>query len=126
MRALHAALVIVIRHTGKGMLGNESAGDFDPSDALIAKTIGRLKRRCKQSVSENPSEVDAHIDALVAEWQNEVERCRDSHRKLEYQVPDRETGRDRLLYNHDDRIHGLWPTLQSLRNVENSALLKAF
>ncbi len=126
LRALHAALVIVIRHTGKGMLGNESAGDFDPSDALIAKTIDRLKRRCRQSVSGNPGEVDAHIDALVAAWQNEAERCRDSRRKLEYQVPDRDTGRDRLLYNHNDRIRGLWPTLQSLRNVENNALLKAF
>ena len=125
LRALHAALVIVIRHTGKGMLGNESAGDFDPSDALIAKTIDRLKRRCRQSVSGSPGEVDAHIDALVAAWQNEAERCRDSRRKLEYQVPDRDTGRDRLLYLHNDRIRGLWPTLQSLRNVENSALLKA-
>jgi ATP-dependent helicase YprA (DUF1998 family) len=126
MRALHAALVIVIRHTVNGMLGNESAGVFDPNDGLIAKTIDRLKRRCKQSVLENPCEVDAHIDALVVEWQNEVDRCRDSRRKLEYQVPDRDTGRDRLLFNHDDRIRGLWPTLQSLRNVENSALIKAF
>lgn len=126
MRALHAALVIVIRHAGKGMLGNENAGDFDPSDALIAKTIHRLKQRCWQSVSENPDEVSAHIDTLVREWQNEVERCRDARRKLEYQVPDRDSGRDRLLHNHDDRILGRWPTLQSLRNVENSALLKAF
>ena len=125
MRALHAALVIVIRHAGKGMLGNENAGDFDPSDTWIAKGIDRLKRRCRQSVSENPGEVDVHIDVLVAEWKNEVERCRDSRRKLEYRVPDRDTGRDRLLYSHDDRIRGLWPTLQSLRNVENSALLKA-
>ncbi len=124
LRALHAALVIVIRHSGKGMLGNESAGDFDPSDSLIAKTIDRLKRRCKQSVSDGSREVDAHIDALVAEWRNEVERCRDSRRGLEYQVTDRDTGRDRLLYNYDDRIRGLWPTLQSLRNVENNALLK--
>lgn len=124
LRALHAALVIVIRHTVRAMLSNESAGDFDPADASTAKTIDRLKGRCKQSVSENPGEVDAHIDALVAAWQNEAERCRNSRRKLEYQVPDRDTGRDRLLYNHEDRIRGLWSTLQSLRNVENSALLK--
>ena len=124
LRALHAALVIVIRHSGKGMLGNESAGDFDPSDSLTAKAVDRLKRRCKQSVSDGSREVDAHIDALVAEWRNEVERCRDSRRKLQYQVTDRDTGRDRLLYNYDDRIRGLWPTLQSLRNVENNALLK--
>jgi hypothetical protein len=44
---------------------------------------------------------------------------------LEYQVPENDNGRDRLLFNHDDRIRGLWPTLQSLRNVENTALLKA-
>lgn len=125
LRALHAALVIAIRHAGIGMLSNESAGDFDPTDASTAKTIDRLKRRCRQSVSGSPNELDAHIDALVAAWQHEVERCRDSRRKLEYQVPDRDTGRDRLLYNHDDRIRGLWPTLQSLRNVENSVLLKA-
>ena len=125
LRALHAALVIVIRHAGIGLLEDKNARDFDPRNVSIAKAIDRLKRRCRQSVSGNPDEVDAHIDALVAEWQSEVERCRDSSRGLEYRVSDRETGRDRLLYNHNDRIRGLWPTLQSLRNVENSALLKA-
>lgn len=45
------------------------------------------QRRCRQSVSENFGEVDVHIDVLVAEWKNEVERCRDSRRKLEYRVP---------------------------------------
>ena len=125
MRALHAALVIVIRHTSQGLLGNPDAGCFDPSEIPIAKAIEFLKRRCKQAISGVSSEVDTHIDALVAEWKTEAERCRDSRRKLEYQVPDRDTGRDRLLCNHDDRIRGLWPTLQSLRNVENNALLKA-
>lgn len=125
MRAMHAALVIVIRHAVKGMLGNENAGDFDSNNPSITKAIDRLKRRCRQSVSENSESVDSHIDALVADWQDEVKRCRDSRRKLEYQVSDRDTGRDRLIYNHDDRIRGLWPTLQSLRNVENSALFKA-
>lgn len=125
MRALHAALVIVIRHASQGLLGNPDAGCFDPSTTPIAKVIELLKRRCKQAISGESGGVDTHIDALVAEWKNEAERCRVSRRKLEYQVPDRDTGRDRLLCNHDDRIRGLWPTLQSLRNVENNALLKA-
>ena len=124
LRGLHAALVIVIRHSWQGLLGNEQAGQFDPDAAHIARAIERLKQRCRRSISSNSNEVDSHIDALVQEWKNEVERCRDSRRKLEYQVPDRDTGRDRLLCNHDDRIRGLWPTLQSLRNVENNALLK--
>ena len=125
LRALHAALVIVIRHARQGLLDNGSASHFDPNVASIAKSIERLKRRCAQATFDKDGEVDSHIDALVAEWRSEVERCRDSRRKLEYQVPNQDTGRDRLLYNHDDRIRGLWPTLQSLRNVENSALLEA-
>ncbi len=124
LRALHAALVIVIRHANQGLLGNEKAGCFDPSVPFTVKAIERLKQRCRQAISEDPSGVDRHIDALVAEWKSEVERCQNQHRNLEYQISDRDVGRDRLLYNYDDRIRGLWPTLQSLRNVENNALLK--
>lgn len=125
LRALHAALVIVMRHAGSAMLSNDSAGEFDPSDPWVGKAIESLKIRCKWASDDNFGAVEAHIDTLVAEWRNEVERCRNSRRKLEYQVSDRDSGRDRLLCNHDDRIKGLWPTLQSLRNVENTALLKA-
>lgn len=124
MRALHAALVIVIRHTGIGLLVNKSAGEFDPSNPSIAETIDRLKRRCRKSVSGAPDEVDKHIDSLVEAWRKEAARCIASKRSLEYQFPNQDNGRDRLLYNHDDRIRGLWPTLQSLRNVENNALLE--
>ncbi|MBF0246390.1 MAG: hypothetical protein HQL31_14190 [Planctomycetes bacterium] len=68
--------------------------------------------------------MSGHIDALIADWRIEVERSRTAKRHLAYHVPEKDNGRDRLLYNHDDRIRGLWPTLQSMRNVENSALLK--
>jgi len=124
LRALHAALVVIIRHAVPGMLGNEDAGSFDPDNVWVAKAIGYLKRRCKLAAPEDFAAIAAHIDTLVAEWQNEVERCRNSRRKLEYQVRDNDAGRDRLLFNHDDRIRGLWPTLQTFRNVENNALLK--
>lgn len=125
-RALHAALVIVMRHTGMGLAGNDTAGKFDPSHADVNKAILELKRRCGQSASDQGqlAEIEAHIDSLAAAWRNEVERCRDSRRALRYQVPGNDNAADRLIYNHDDRIRGLWPTLQSLRNVENSALLK--
>ena len=124
IRALHAALVIVVRH-GAGLLGNGAAGNFDANDSRLAKAIEQLQQRCRWSEPDQADEVNRHIDVLVAQWQSEVERCRDSRRGLEYQVPDRDTGRDRLLFNHDDRIHGLWPTLNSMRHVENTALLKA-
>ena len=64
------------------------------------------------------------VAALTAAWRDEAKRCQVSRRALRYQVTGNDNSADRLLYNHDDRIRGLWPTLQSLRNVENSALLK--
>lgn len=123
-RALHAALVIVMRHGGVGLLKNCSANNFDPDDSQASKAIEQLKLRCGLSAPDQADEVNRHIDALMAEWQMDIEHCRIARRQLEYQVPDNNNGRDRLLYNHDDQIRGLWPTLQSLRNVENTALLK--
>lgn len=125
LRSLHAALVIVMRHGGFGLLNNSAAANFDPEDSQVSKAVEQLKRRCKLSAPDQVDEVNSHIDALITQWQSEVERCRISRRQLEYQVPDKDNGRDRLLYNHDDRIRGLWQTLQSLRYVENTALLKA-
>jgi len=114
-----------MRHGGFGLLNNGAAATFDPNNPHVAKAVEQLKRRCVLSTPDQVDEVSKHIDALIADWQIEVERCRIDRRQLEYQVPDKDNGRDRLLYNHDDRIRGLWPTLQSLRNVENTALLKA-
>ncbi|MCY4361953.1 MAG: hypothetical protein OXE42_07195 [Gammaproteobacteria bacterium] len=125
LRALHAALVIVMRHGGIGLLNDGAAADFDPDASQVSKAVEQLKRRCALSAPDQVDEVNRHIDALVAEWRTEVERCREAKRQLEYQVFDKDKRRDRLLYNHDDRIRGLWPTLQSLRNIENTALFKA-
>lgn len=125
LRALPAALVIVMRHGGFGLLNNGAAANFDPDNPHVAKAFEQLKRRCILSAPDQGDEVSEHIDALIATWQIEGERCRVARRQLEYQVPEKDNGRDRLLYNHNDRIRGLWPILQSLRNVENTALLKA-
>lgn len=125
LRALPAALVIVMRHGGIGLLNDGAAANFDSNDSHVAKAVAQFKRRCVLSAPDQVDEVSGHIDALIADWQTEVERCRLARRQLEYQVPEKDNGRDRLLYNHDDRIRGLWATLQSLRNVENTALLKA-
>ena len=122
-RALHAALVIVMRHARLGLLGNDTAADFDPKNLRVAEAAERLGRRCAQAAPDQADEVQRHIASLMIDWQSEVKRC-SGRRKLEYQVPNQNTGRDRLLYNHDDKIRGLWATLQSLRNVEDTALLK--
>lgn len=125
MRALHAVLVIVMRHGG-GLLDNAAAGNLDTDNPRVSKAIEQLKQRCRWSAPDQADEVNRHIDALVVEWAHEAKRCRELRRKLDYQVPDRDKNRDRLLFNHGDNIRGLWATLQSMRHVENTALLKAW
>jgi ATP-dependent helicase YprA (DUF1998 family) len=123
-RALHAALVIAIRHAGQYLLANNKAGQFNSDQDYVKKTVETLKRRCKMADPEREIETALHIDNLVLQWHSEVNHCRASRNELYYQAPDNDKAANRLLYNHDDTIHGLWRTLQSMRNVENTALLK--
>jgi len=73
---------------------------------------------------ERAREITAHIDSLVREWEQEAQACRIARRGLVYSAPDRLDNANRLIHNHHARIKGLWPTLQSMRNVEDTALLK--
>lgn len=125
LRALHAALVIVMRHGRTGLNGNETAERFDPEKESVRRAVETLKQRCRMADPDASDAIDAHIDAIVTAWHEEALRCDRSGRNLNYQVRDSDRGRDRLLYNHDDRNRGLWPTLQSMRHVEHTALLKA-
>jgi len=124
LRALHAALVIAIRHSCSHLLANNKAGSFDPDDKLVAKTIEILKNRCRQADKGRGLETARHIDKLVYEWKTEVEMCRAKPCQLNYQAPDKDKNSERLIHNHDDKIKGRWATLQSMRNVEHTALLK--
>ena len=124
LRALHAALVISIRHACHFLLGNSEAGRFDPTDDCVRKVMEILKERCARADPERASEIALHLEQLADEWHAEARHCKESRRKLNYQAYDNDGATDRLLYNHGDRIRGLWPTLQSMRNVENTALLK--
>jgi len=125
VRALHAALVIAVRHSCGHLLANRKAGSFDPKDELVAKTIETLKNRCRQADEDRAEQTVRHIDQLVNQWKAEVQMCRASKRQLDYHAPDNNKVTDRLLHNHDDKIKGKWATLQSMRNVENSALMEA-
>ena len=123
-RALHAALVIAIRYSCEYLLRNNQAGNFNPADDCVKKVIEKLKRRCKLADPDRAEATAIHIDRLVEQWYTEVTHCQPTRDTLYYQAPNDDKNGSRLLYNHDDKIKGLWPTLQSMRNVENSALLK--
>jgi len=123
-RALHAALVIAIRHSGIGILHNDMAGDFNKANDLVKKVIKEMKIRCKLAIGNNKDAVkktNEHINSLVLEWANEVEYCEKNKIKLVYNSNDRNF--NNVICNFETE-NGLWQTLQSMRNVESSALLK--
>jgi len=123
-RALHAALVIAIRHSNIGMLKNDSAGNFDKESESVKKVLKEMKIRCKLAIGKNKDMVrntQEHIDNLVNEWDNEVIYCKNNKIKLVYNSNDRNF--NNIICNFEQK-NGLWQTLQSMRNVESSALIK--
>jgi hypothetical protein len=125
MRALHAALVIVVRHSCAYLLGNNKAGQFDPNDESVRKVVDMLKRQCALADAERADEISQHLDLLVEQWLDRAEYARRARLRLDYQCSPNDKANDRLLYSHEDKVEGLWATLQSMRNVENTALLRA-
>lgn len=131
-RALHAALVIAVRHGIERLSPNTAAGDFDPEapdvQALLEIFGSRLAEAASTQASGSRFEgglpVNRHLGMLVLQWQNEACRCRNDKRRLDYMAPDKNSTTDRLLYNHGDRITGLWATPQSMRNVEKTTYVK--
>jgi len=123
-RALHASLVIAMRHSAIGLLSNENAGEFDRENTLVKKVIKEMKIRCKLAIGNNrevSKKTNEHIDKLVTEWSSESQYCHSNRIKLVYNSTDR--GMNNLICNFEEK-DGLWETLQSMRNVESSALVK--
>ena len=125
-RALHAALVIAVRHVCADLRGNTSAGRFDRDAPEVRAVIAELGRRCERAAAE-PGQGRAtasHLERLAAQWHDEARRCEQESRRLSYQAPNNERNEDRLLYTHGESRRGLWATLNSMRNVEGTGSLK--
>ena len=125
-RALHAALVIAVRHACPGLRSNSSAGAFDRSSPEVRAVTTALARRCARAAAEagQGSETASHLGRLAEEWHDEARRCERSRRQLSYDAPPNERNADRLLWTHGESRRGLWATLHSMRNVEGAGALK--
>ena len=125
-RALHAALVIALRHVCDDLHHNTSAGNFDQNSPAVRAVVDNFKERCERAASKTGQDRDTvdHIERLVAQWHDKAQSCKNNRRQLEYQTGDDEWNSDRLLYTHGDLRIGLWPTMHSMRNVENKGMLK--
>ena len=121
-RALHAALVIALRHGYDALTDNAAAGGFDKDDTRVQAVVGALERRCRRAENEAGEETAAHIKRLVDEWQEAAARCKRQKRGLQYDC--RDNSADRLLGEFDGARPGLWKTLHSMRNIEDTAVLR--
>lgn len=121
-RALHAALVIVMRH-GAGLLSEDAVKDFDPSAPHTSKLIAMLENRCRNADASRGNATAAHLETLQHEWSAFIE-ANANVISIKYSESDKQKNSERLLYDFDARIKGVWPTLQSMRNVEHAALVK--
>lgn len=119
-KALHAAIVSVIRH---GVTGCREASDFSAQSPELQKALAVLKGRCADAAETLTEDVLEHIDSLTREWESKCTQCSQSKRAFKY-FSSGDRAFENLLCNFDDTIQGLWPTLQSMRDVEDTALLK--
>jgi hypothetical protein len=119
-RALHAALVSVIRQWSDGVYSESARVDFLNPQVVSAVTTlrSRLEARCR----EDENEVGDHLDRLISEWQDKVQHTR----QLTYR---KSVGADEpLLITFDDPLpsgaNRPWRTLMSMRSVDVDVKIK--
>ncbi len=120
-RALHAALVIALRHGVDDLAASAAAGRFRRDDAQVQAVVEALERRCRRAAGDAANDTARHLDRLVDEWHDEALRCDRENRGLHYDCRDQSA--DRLLGAFDGARPGRWRTLNSMRNIEDTALL---
>lgn len=121
-RALHAALVIVVRHVCGSLYDHLEAGDFNKDDPRIQACVDAFAQRCAQAEPcDTAGSTERHINQLVEQWHDEAISCQKQNRALHYNPSDNSA--NALLCNHQEPDTGLWPTLHSMRNVESTAVL---
>ena len=114
----------MVRHAVKGMAGKYAAGEFRADHSSIRTVIEELARRCAKACDGRTAEVRRHLEALSKAWEDKAAQAAEGKWRLAYELPQNEKSAERLLHSHGDPIAGLWETMQSMRNVEDTGLLK--
>lgn len=120
-RALHAALIIMIRH-GAGLTGNAQAGEFDPQTGKIPQAVHELLRQASLKDGVEAAGSQLQLEELVRHWQRLAADGRRQGSPLSYNRGDNRqvSGLIRNFAREGDE----WPTLTSMRNVDTECLLE--
>lgn len=119
-RAIHAALVILVRH-GVGRNGNADAAYFDPDSVGVKKAVALLKDHVARADAREAASVAKEIDDAVLAWVEIRERASKAGKALQYTSRDPE---QRLLRQFTEPGAG-WPVMNSMRNVDRVVKVRA-
>ncbi len=116
-RALHAALVILIRH-GLGHSRNASAGDIDFSSESFIKAKELFLERIRLADPEEAVATSHELERLVETWRREAGETGEA--ALYYRAHSPHKG---LLADPGTR-YGVWETMHSMRNVDSESPIR--
>lgn len=122
-KALHASIILALRHSGIGLNHNQSSSELDISSPHVQKVLNTFKARAanaigKQIDSSDFFEIERHITRIMEDWKVTIE---DAEETIVYNSQDR--GVFSLLTSFEKPNEGKWPTLNSMRNVESTAII---
>ncbi|WP_062968731.1 helicase-related protein [Nocardia africana] len=112
-RALHADLVVLVRHA-LGLSNNQDAALFDPDDKRLAALLESFLARVEQADATELVRVQVHLDDLIETWSK---RAIDSQALGGLRYSNFGYERPRLLKRFTERGDG-WATLDSMRSVD--------
>jgi hypothetical protein len=113
LRALHADLVVLVRHA-LGLSGDQEAASFEPDDERFVALVRAFLDRVERADATERERVETHLDDLIETWAKRTVDAEPSG-GLRYSKGGRE--RPRLLKRFTDRGDG-WATLDSMRSVD--------
>ena len=120
-RALHAALVIVMRQTGE-LLANDSADLFDPNKKEQKIIIDLFLKRIIEGANKEQSTAKKYLDKIINDWSDIIEESREQNIPLLFDST-KSKQKNSLLIRFDKQIEEddtfkSWRTLNSMRNVD--------
>ncbi|MET8986969.1 helicase-related protein [Nonomuraea wenchangensis] len=119
-RALHAVLVILVRH-GLGLADEDSAGQIGDHDAEAEAIVERIVSFATAADPRESGVVRAELMERLETWRQLAQVTKAQGQRLYYRSQGR--GHENLLkpYGHKQ---GEWETLQSMRSIDRECLLK--
>jgi hypothetical protein len=124
-RSLHASLIILMRH-GAGLTENEDASRLNTNNEIQSKLLIKFRERIQAAAPflNSPGAMTL-LDERIKEWREKIEESQRSGKPLRFyaRAGIQFSG---LICKFENKIEGLWPTLNSMRHVDSECQIKVF